>query len=248
MKSLATCIAATLIFSFLVVPDAEAILIDHFDDVQMASTTTTTFDAVSGGMLGGERDVELNSSDGSFVSFQVLPAGSEGIYGTTTDAQSAASFVTWDGSDGVAAIDFTGLSPATSLTALGEETLRILVTSSDGVSTLRIDVYTDSSNSSFVEVPVGAIATDTAFDVDLANTNVPATAFTSDLGGGADFNNVGAIVLTYTPGATEVDVTIDFIETLDLVGPAEVPEPATLLLLGVGALFVLPTRRRRQRS
>lgn len=202
--------AIVLLAASAAAPAATAqVVIDDFSTAQAALTVppgSTASSSVAGaGMIGGTRDagVELTAGPGP-VSFEVT--GGDLTFDTTPAGTAAEVVVTWDGDSDPATLDPVGLGGA-DLTAGGAAAVRLTAGATTNPVNAVVEVFTDGANSSVagLVVPVGA-----AQDLVLAFSE-----FVSAEGVGADFADVGAIVLTL--GASEATVTV---ELLDTVPPA----------------------------
>ncbi len=205
------------LLTFLVSVPASAIVIDNFSTTQGPLDRTApghtgipiSSVAVGGGILGGERDIEVNlistTPAGNGISVVVASFNHSqdgGIRGT--------SFTSWDGVDGngsSGAVAHTGLS-STDLTVGGTHSaLLIEILSADLMSTIVFEVFTNAANSSKYTLNL----TGGAFnDVHV----IPYASFVTNLGAGANFTNVGAITML-VDGSTvpALDVVIARIET-----------------------------------
>lgn len=204
----ALILAATL--AGTVVPTS-AVEIDDFSVGQgplilaMCPDGPTSSSALGG--LGGERDIELSCSGtgtalvvvgSGFLDFSSDPPGSLPL-----------AVVQWDGSDGSAALDATGLG-GLDLTSGSQDTLRLRLETDPNPLTVSVEVYTDAANSSICTIVVPP-SSDRDFGLGFPG-DMPDCTFTVSLGTGADFSNVGAIVMTLDGGGF-LDARIDFLRT-----------------------------------
>jgi hypothetical protein len=176
--------------------------------------------ASGGDILGGERDIQITIDAGtttgnrlsSGVGTSLLSVGYEpSIEGTAE--------IVWDGPDGDAtSIDFTGLGGVDLTESGAQDAFIIRINSDDLAASLIIEVFTDSGNSSTATLNLpGSIFSP-------EDRTVPFSSFTANLGTGADFENVGAIVLSVT-STTPLDLEIDsFGTTSTQPAPTLTPE------------------------
>ncbi|HZF14297.1 MAG TPA: IPTL-CTERM sorting domain-containing protein [Thermoanaerobaculia bacterium] len=185
----------------LIVPAAaraQSITIDSFATGQATQTLTfppagsTTSASVSGaGILGGERDVEVNLAGGVTAGNGISAGVAGGLFSHSQDATiTGTSQLVWDGADGAAAVNPTGLG-GIDLTAAGVQDAFLLnVVSSDLTFTLTIEVWSDAGNASSMTLKVpGPIVSPTGI-------YIPYSLLTTALGTGADFTHVGAVAFT----------------------------------------------------
>jgi len=194
-------------------PDVDTWITAHNIDLDDFNGVTTGSVTVAGaGILGGERDVQF-----SIVSITTPPTQNQlatsrvgansGQY--VMDAQRGTYFTrscqTWDGMDGAAdTLDPTGLG-GIDLTDSGDPLVPNgafeLFVDPDQESEITIQVYTDGGNmSEYSFLPaedVGAVY------------QQPFAAFTPALGAGADFSNVGAIVMCIDSLEEDLDILLE---------------------------------------
>ena len=215
------------------------VIIDPFNGYQTLSASGTpagpknAFASLTDPIvLGGERDVWLSrtSSNSGSVSMDVDGSFNGALAYASSPATSGYALITYDGTDGSSALNYTGLG-GIDLTQSGVNTGVAIGTTSDIGAAATFTVYSDATHYSTYNVPVLA-------DIDFNFTRYFATfsSFTTGAGaaGGADFTNVGAITLkldgTANPGT---DIGVDYFV-------ATVPEPSgSMLILSAGLVFIL---------
>lgn len=210
--------ALALLAALLAVPaavTAQPITIDSFSTNQSALTltyppagTSASSSASGAGLLGGERDIEINLTAGVIAGNTMTATVSSGFFSYSQDATIAGSGeIQWDGADGSATLNPTGLG-GIDLTAGGtQDALALNFAFDDLPVNVTIEVFTDAGNASSLTLPApGLIFSSTNFVL-------PYSAFTTTLGAGADFTDVGAITLTLGSAVTAPDVVIDFLQT-----------------------------------
>jgi uncharacterized repeat protein (TIGR01451 family) len=217
---LLTALAALAALAVLPAPSAaQSITIDSFATNQATQTLTfppsgtSSAASVSGaGILGGERDLEIDLSGGT-TSGNTLSAGVAG--GTFNYAQGATitgmARLQWDGTDGSSTVNPTGLG-GIDLTAAGtQDAILLQLVSDDLPADLTLTVYTDSGNGSLLTFSLpGSIAAP-------ADVVLPYSAFAPVLGAGADFTNVGAITLSLGSTADSPTIVLDGVLTTSTV-------------------------------
>ena len=188
---------------------AQPLLIDDFSTDQAlifaigAGSTASSF--ASGGMLGGERDLEVAVSAGAVSSWEVTGGA---LNFSVSAATTGAGVLAWDGADGLPAstdLDPVGLGGVDLTSGGALDSIALTILSADTTGSLTFTVYTDAANFSNSTVPIGPIVTATDFIV-------PFASFTVAAGAGADFSNVGAVVLTIN--GFELDIRVDTIQAV----------------------------------
>lgn len=219
-----TAIAALLLTAALAPSPADAqIIIDSFSTNQSSMVLTfppagtSASSSVSGaGIIGGERDIQVSLSAGVIAGNSLSANVSSGFFSYSQDATiTGSATLQWDGTDGSANLNPTGLG-GIDLTAGGTQDAILLNTAFDDLPTnFVITVYTDAGNVS--------AATFTMPGLLFSSTNfvIPYSAFITTLGAGANFSNVGAIVMTIGSNVTAPDVVLDTIQTTALISASE---------------------------
>ncbi len=194
---------------------AQSITIDDFSTNQSALTLTyppagtSASSSVSGtGILGGERDLQLNLTGGVIAGNTVSATVSSGFFSYSQDATIAGSAVVqWDGTDGSPSLAPTGLGGVDLTVGGAQDALVLSVFYDDLPISVTLQVYTDASHASQAVISLpGLLFSSTSFVV-------PYSAFTPTIGSGADFTNVGAIVMQMGSKVTAPDVVLDFLQT-----------------------------------
>jgi uncharacterized repeat protein (TIGR01451 family) len=194
---------------------AQAIIVDSFSTNQATQTLTfppagtSSSSSVSGaGILGGERDIQVNLTAGVIAGNTMSASVSSGFFSYSQDATiSGTGQIQWDGTDGSAAVNPTGLG-GLDLTAGGSQDAFLLnVTFDDLPVDVVIEVFTDAGNASSMTFTLPGLV--------FASTNFvfPYSSFTPTLGAGADFANVGAITVTVGSSTTAPDLVFDIFQT-----------------------------------
>jgi len=216
------------------------IVVDSFQTNQSSLTltfppagTSASSSASGAGILGGERDVQVSLTSGVIAGNTVSTTVSSGFFSYSQDATiSGRSEIQWDGADGSATLNPTGLGgiDLTDGGILSQFLLTVLFDDlpADG----QIAVYSNAANFSVLNFNLpGLIFSTTSFEFDFSD-------FTIGAGTGADFTDVGAIVLSIGSSVTAPDVVIDSFTV--------VPEPASASLIGLGMLAMTARRARRR--
>lgn len=192
-KRLYLLLLAGLSLNLLLSPFASgAIVIDDFSD---GSVSLTGFDNSyqAGDMLGGERDIEIETP---FAGPTVFCSVSGGTFSLRTREYPVFGGINivWDGTDNLAStsdIDATGLG-GVDLTSGGSLDGILLTITLDNISVFggeSLVVYTDAGNYSIAHLNFPLAGSDT-------NYFVPFSSFNDAYGSGADFTNVGAVRFT----------------------------------------------------
>ncbi len=224
-----------------VVDGIQTALIDDYSETTQsvtatAATPTATDSAAAPEVIGGARDIVVTNTAGIgqltvFVD-DVTDTLSIGSLGDATGT----ALLQYDGVDGTVVLDPTGLGGVSLAGGAPGSTLDsgaglIVQTRAENAGdTLTITIYTDAANSSTTNIPLpmDALAFNEIF--------VLFSTFTTALGTGADFNNVGAIEASVGMSANN-DVFVSIVEarTPDVV----VVDLANILPVSLGGeLFI----------
>ena len=178
-----------------------------------SGSTTTADDNV----IGGERDIEveiLNPPAGvQTVQAGTDPSDGRFFFGGISGQYSLRSCITWDGTDGAGAtLDPTGLG-GIDLTAGDTPYVQHgafrLTTFADQLVDLRIEVYTDGGNMSVFNY-------EPTINVD-ETREIAFTDFVTELGGGADFTDIGAIrICVEDMNEADIDFELKLFEKIPL--------------------------------
>ncbi|MDR3402202.1 MAG: autotransporter domain-containing protein [Chthoniobacter sp.] len=186
--------------------------IDSFSTNQSALTltyppagTSASSSASGAGILGGERDIQINLTGGVIAGNTMSAVVSSGFFSYSQDATiTGNAVIQWDGVDGSPTLNPTGLG-GIDLTGGGlQNKFQLGVFFDDLPVNVTLTVYTDAGNASSVTTTLpGLIFSSTDFTFNYSS-------FTTLLGAGANFANVGAITLTLGSTTTAPDVVLDY--------------------------------------
>lgn len=167
-----------------------------------AASGTETDPGAPSSILGSERDIFIQGTSGGSIIFADVSAGTFSF--NTAATNSGDFYIMWDGVDGLAGlgdIDYVGLG-GQDFTLAGDA-ISLTISSADGPGTINFEVYTDASNSSTYSLAYSVISSGSPITFD-----IPFSSFVTNLGTGADFSNVGAVVLSGSSGSG-VDIGMD---------------------------------------
>lgn len=179
------------------------------DDIGKTATATVTDPVI----IGGERDLEIvltGNPDGSSLDAGVRVGGFAMSAGPAIEGSAR---IVWDGPDGDAtALDYTGLGGMDLTDGGTQDAFRLVVGFEDQPVDLIIEVFTDDQNSSMLTLSLPGRIYFSPGDFVLPYSN-----FVPNLGAGADFTNVGAIVMSI---ATEpgLDLMLDSLNPATMLG------------------------------
>jgi uncharacterized repeat protein (TIGR01451 family) len=225
----ALLLASSLLLSTATGAVAQPIVIDTFSTNQASlqldfppAGTNATSSVAGAGILGSERDMEIDLIGGVIAGNGMDAVVSSGFYSYSQDATiQGAGRIEWDGADGSPALNPTGLG-GIDLTAGGTQDAFLLSVIFDDLPVdVVIEVYSDAGNaSSLTFTSPGLIFVATNFVI-------PFSALTPTLGAGVDWTDVGAITLTLGSNITAPDVVIDFVQTTSTLDASKTVAIAT---------------------
>lgn len=188
-------------------------------------TLPPDFSSAAGGMIGGERNLQLTNQNGSDPITLVVDTGNTQLTLASPLGVTANGLVQYDGIDGSITLDPTGLGSEDLVQGTEGAGLLLGVFGDLAGGTMNVRIYTDANNASetTINIPV---------DVAIQELFVPFSAFTT-LGGAAgpaDFTDVGAIEAELQ-GVASLDARVSVVSS---IAPVEVTqnlanyEPLTL--------------------
>ncbi len=221
---------------------AHAIVIDDFSADQgfTVGPNDTEFDYVEdSSILGEERDVEATTTGGSGDLQADSNAGGSGAFGIDAVTSQRWSVTwQWDGMDNDSYLDYTGLGGVDLTDGGMDDRLELWILNSTHpilppTTALSMQVYSSATQWSSYSINFLAPIYGSGEALVIGYDDF------ADAGalGGADFSNVGAIQMTMASTMGGHDMQLDYLQTGSAGGgPAPVPEPATMFLLGSGLI------------
>jgi hypothetical protein len=187
---------------------ALAVDIDTFvnDQASLTAPPDSSSSVAAAAAIGNTRDLALSALSGAGPATAAV-AGGELTF--TLDPSSRGELVaTWDGDSDPLTLDPVGLGNVDLTDGGADNSLRLVVEQSDGAAEVLVEIYTDGANSSRLALVLPVVAAQQEFFL-------PFAAFLPSLGAGADFADVGAVVLTLrdTAAASTIATVISLIDT-----------------------------------
>ncbi len=233
----------SIFFILAMASSADAYLIDNFstDQSLLVPVNGSLFNSVNDGIdpfiIGSERDVYVTAIGGAADLQVTSDAGGSGRFAVEgTSMQNWSATIQWDGADGAASLNQTGLNHM-DLTAGGHDRFKMLLWESDhpmNNSGITLEIFSDNGWSTYSTGPLNPVwQPGQEYSISFGSFQIGG-------GAGADFTNVGAIQLTMASSMGAHDIQLDYLKT------GTVPLPGAVYLLGSGLIGLMAIRRKKR--